>query len=221
MRATEDELANAHIEVLEGELKDKDEGKIPVKFNPSEYTVEKSVTYSDQSVPGRGSPITQFVSGGASTLSMKLLFDTYEDEDSGDVREKYTKKLDKLLAVDGALHAPPVCLFQWGSFEFTFVFQRLNKTFTMFRRDGTPVRATVDATLKRYSDPTRETKEDPHKSADKTKFRRVKPGDSLWGIAGEEYGDPAAWRTIAAANDIDNPRQVEPGTELTLPPLED
>jgi nucleoid-associated protein YgaU len=39
-------------------------------------------------------------------------------------------------------------------------------------------------------------------------------------MAHKEYSDPGQWRVIAEANDIDNPRLVEPGTELTLPPLE-
>ena len=44
-------------------------------------------------------------------------------------------------------------------------------------------------------------------------------GDALWRIAAEEYGDPAQWRPIAAANNITNPRVLEPGTELIIPSI--
>jgi hypothetical protein len=36
-------------------------------------------------------------------------------------------------------------------------------------------------------------------------------------LAAEHYGDPAAWRLIAAANDIDDPLNLPEGSVLTLP----
>jgi nucleoid-associated protein YgaU len=42
----------------------------------------------------------------------------------------------------------------------------------------------------------------------------------MWLLASREYGDPALWRKIAYANDIDNPWEVGAGTWLVLPPLE-
>lgn len=48
----------------------------------------------------------------------------------------------------------------------------------------------------------------------------VEKGDTLWDIADEEYGDPTKWEVIAEANDIENPRDLEPGTTLVIPELE-
>ncbi|MFI6658186.1 LysM peptidoglycan-binding domain-containing protein [Streptomyces sp. NPDC050523] len=54
----------------------------------------------------------------------------------------------------------------------------------------------------------------------------VAPGDSLWSIAGDEYGDPTAWREIYKANEgeaqpggrhFDNPDLIIPGQQLDLP----
>lgn len=192
--------------------------EIPCGFNPTEYSQETSVTYDEQSPPGLTTPITQFVSGDAETLSMELLFDTTES--GGDVREEYTDKLDALLAVDGELHAPPICRFIWGNdLNFKAVLQSANKRFTMFLSDGTPVRATVDVTFKKYDTPVHQKSDEPRSSPDKTKVRRVTEGESLWSIASREYGDPEQWRTIAQANGIENPRELQPGTELAIPPL--
>jgi nucleoid-associated protein YgaU len=44
-------------------------------------------------------------------------------------------------------------------------------------------------------------------------------GDTLSRIAFAEYNDPRAWRAIADANDLDNPRLLEPGMTLTIPIL--
>jgi nucleoid-associated protein YgaU len=47
----------------------------------------------------------------------------------------------------------------------------------------------------------------------------VKFGDRIDNIANEEYGDPAKWRPIAEANDMDDPDQLEPGHVLVIPAL--
>ena len=45
--------------------------------------------------------------------------------------------------------------------------------------------------------------------------------DSIWLMAAREYGAPKYWRLIARENRIDDPRAIEPGVVLVLPPLED
>lgn len=47
----------------------------------------------------------------------------------------------------------------------------------------------------------------------------MRRGETLTSIAAEEYNNPALWRVIAAANRLDNPRQITPGQRLTVPPL--
>lgn len=45
----------------------------------------------------------------------------------------------------------------------------------------------------------------------------IKPGDTLWKIALENYGDGYAWVKIANQNKIVNPDIIEPETTLILP----
>lgn len=214
--ATESNLKKALIQVLDRSGSPTDE--IPVLFNPTEYSLDKQVTYSDEDLPGRETPVTQFVSGEAETLSMDLFFDTYGTET--DVRE-HTDRIHELLEVDEDLHAPPVCRFVWGSLDFTSVLENASMNFTMFLSDGTPVRARVDVTFREYRSPGEETTTAPRQSADRTKVLTVTQGDTLWGIAAEVYGDPARCRPIAQANDIATPRTLDPGRQLVVPPLEE
>lgn len=191
---------------------------IKVLFNPTEYSMEKSNQFQDTSLPGLSSPITQFVSGGAQTLSMELFFDTYTDEKGKDVRV-YTDQITNLMRIDKDLHAPPICVFQWGKVQFKAVLERVSRRFTMFLADGTPVRAILNVTFKEYVTLEEQLKDPPRQSADRTKRRVVVQGDSLWLLAAREYGDPALWRLIARANGIDHPRRIAPGMELIIPPL--
>ena len=189
---------------------------IPVLFNPTQYSLDKSNQIAEIGIPGLGAPILQYVRGNTRTLSMELFFDTYEQQT--DVRE-HTNRIYELLAIDSDTHVPPVCTFTWGKFNFECVLDRVGGRFTLFLSDGTPVRATLSVTLKEFIDVTVEVRANPTQSADHTKTSTVKRGDTLSSIAAAEYGDPAAWRPIAKANGIDNPRVLEPGRALVIPPL--
>jgi hypothetical protein len=215
-RATDADLPKAKIVVLEGRNRGEE---IRFRFNPTEYSIDKGMNYGEQTIAGITTPLTQFVSGESETLSMELFFDTTEDEGATDVRE-HTNRLDWLLEIDSQLHAPPKCRFVWGTLEFKAVLESANKRFTMFRRDGTPVRARADVSFRRYRTPEEQSKENPKQSADRTTVWQVTGSDTLWLIADEEYGDPTKWRPIADANEIENPRDLRPGTELVIPKLE-
>lgn len=43
-------------------------------------------------------------------------------------------------------------------------------------------------------------------------------GDTISGLAHRAYGDWRLWRLIADRNSIVDPRKIEPGTRLLIPP---
>jgi Contractile injection system tube protein/LysM domain len=207
-------LEKAFIKPLEGTRKDR---RIEVLFNPGEYSIEKSNQYQSTSLPGVATPITQFVSGNASTLTLDLFFDSYEKGE--DVRN-YTNKFTDLLKIDSQLHAPPICEFHWGMLVFKATIEKISQKFTLFLDSGIPVRATLNTSFKEYKTITEQPQEEARQSADRTKQRILQEGDNLLLLANREYGDPSFWREIARANQIDNPRLVEIGRELIVPSLE-
>jgi nucleoid-associated protein YgaU len=187
-----------------------------VLFNPREYTVRKSTQWEPHKSPGLDSPEIEFTSGNSMTLSMELFFDTYEKRK--DVRE-HTDKVLALAQVDVDLHRPPRVLFTWGGFKFEGILEEVTQRFTMFTNSGMPVRATLNVTFKEYKTAADQMSAKPRNSPDHTKRRTVKQGETLSLIAGEEYDDPSEWRRIADANNIADPRDVKPGTVLTVPPI--
>ena len=207
-------LVSAVVQVLDGKSRPTD--VIPVLFNPEQYDLSKSIKYGSTEIAGLTTPVTQFASGDAETLSMELFFDTSEERT--DVRAA-TELLDQLVTVDGEQHAPPRCRFVWGSLVFTAVVERLEKSFTKFLPTGQPVRARVNVTFREYKTAKQQRDANPFFSSDTTSIRTVTGEETLWLIADEEYGDPGLWRRIAEANDIDNPRDLRPGQRLVVPEL--
>ena len=206
--------------------------RFEVLFNPAEYSIEKGNTFQSTSLPGLATPVTQFVTGNADTLSMELYFDTYAKSSRHpnvvqreDVRN-YTRKIANLMEIDPTLHAPPIVEFTWGpplgtpeGIQFQGILEKVSQKFTFFLDDGTPVRATLSVSFKEYKTVKQQLDEMKYQSADRTKRREVKDGEALWLFAAAEYGDPEKWRVIADHNQIENPRIVVPGTQLELPPL--
>lgn len=193
---------------------DKNSGKtIKVLFNPNAYTTQKGNTFAEVGLPGLEAPLIQFVRGQTAVLSMELFFDSYEE--GVDVRDKYIKDVLNLLEINPETHAPPICSFEWGSLSFTAVLEAANVNYTMFLADGKPVRATVRVTFKEFFTKSKVKRE----SADHTKIWVVKEGESLSFIAWKVYGNPAKWRPIAQANEIENPIKMKTGLRLVVPKL--
>ena len=219
------QLKKATITVLDGA----DKGKvISVLFNPTEYTFERSNSYKATSIPGLGTPLMQFVNGESDHLSMDLFLDDYTDpKGPTSLQQKENNPLTtrladltKLLEIDRDLHAPPPVRFNWGPLEFSAIIEKLGRKVTMFHPDGTPARATLSISFKEYRT-LRQQLEDPRReSSDKTKRRVVVGKERLWFIASREYEDPNEWTRIAAANDLDDPREIEPGDWLLIPPID-
>lgn len=196
-----------------------DAAVITVTFNPTEYSIDKSNVFSEASIPGLGSPIIQFSRGNARTLSLELLLDTYTFDRGKDLRKEYIARLERLIDIDGDLHAPPPCKVLWSSLEFIGVLESLRKRYVFFSDDGTPVRARVTLSFKEYVPVEIQQRATPLSSPDKTKTRVVKQGDSIWHMSAQAYGSPDHWRLIAQANKIDNPQVLEIGREIVIPPL--
>lgn len=187
-----------------------------VLFNPTNYSISKANQIAEAAVPGLNAPILQYVHGNTRTLDMELFVDTYEE---GTPVTSATDNVYNLLLIDPDTHAPPICEIAWGKFTFQGVLDHVNGKFTLFLSDGTPVRATLTVTFKEYIDVDQLVRVQPTHSADHRKVRVVKSGDRIDNIAGEEYGDPDCWRTIAEANYLNDPTELVPGQMLVVPAL--
>ena len=208
-----------------------------VRFNPTEYTLNKGAQIAEVTIPGLDSPILQFVRGQSETLSLDLFFDSTEDgmDDNAKSVTELTDKFYQLVKIDGETHAPPVCFFSWGA---NFPGQRLYKStgsqlrngfkclvesvrqrFTLFSPQGVPLRATLTVSLKEYKTLAEQMNEINKTSPDHSHTHVVQLGETLSQISYALYEDPAQWRAIADQNALLDPLDLERGTVLEIPTL--
>jgi hypothetical protein len=189
-------------------------------FNPEHYTIQRQNTYHLREglrVP----PPPQFKRLGRPTLTLSsLYFDTYE---TGGSLTKITNQLWELMSPPDAndpASTPPEIEFRWGTFSFKAVVCDLSIKFTLFDKDGEPLRA--EATISFIQTEGYDAK--PHQNPTSgggplLETRKIIEGDRLDLIAAEVYNDATEWRRIAAFNGIRNPKRLRPGQIIMIPPL--
>jgi hypothetical protein len=208
---------------------------LPVKFNPTEYTLNKAAQVAEVAIPGLDSPILQFVRGQTESLSLDLFFDTTESgmDDQATSVTTQTDPFYQLIKIDGKTHAPPVCFFSWGDqfpgqrnysstgsqqrHGFKCIVESVRQRFTLFSPQGVPLRATLTVSLKEYKTLAEQIDELNKSSPDHTRVHVVQQGETLSRIAAAEYNDPTQWRPIADDNKLDDPLALTPGLILSLP----
>src|SRR6266566_2065053 len=89
---------------------------IPVQFNPTEFSLDKSAQFAEITIPGLDAPLQQFVRGQSEKLTLDLFFDTTEHGMGGGATSvtTLTDTIYQLVKIEPDRHAPPICAFIWN-----------------------------------------------------------------------------------------------------------
>lgn len=116
----------------------------------------------------------------------------------------------------------PTLTFRWGNQTYLVTLNQLTINYTRFTPKGDPVRAVVDMTFNLAGTSGGLTKTNPTSGGLPGRRSHVLTGaETLAGLSTKTYGSPGGWRQIAAANGIQDPLRVAPGTRLYLPSPEE
>jgi hypothetical protein len=187
-------------------------------FNPNQLGFSRSVRYTVANAVGSSKPQVQYGGADPDQMSVELFFDGTGVVDSD---ETVRERIERLVAVtDFQRETHKACLLHlfWGKFNFRGVLEKLDIKYTLFERNGEPLRATATLSLKEALAPKEVNALEGATSPDLYQTWLVTDGDTIDGIAERVYGSPAWWRPVAEANRLGNPRALVAGQVLTLPP---
>ncbi|HEY7461212.1 MAG TPA: hypothetical protein VIC59_04995, partial [Gemmatimonadota bacterium] len=102
---------------------------------------------------------------------------------------------------------------------FRCVLESVRQKFTLFSPEGVPLRATLTVSFREYKTLNDQLEQLHLSSPDRTHVHVLQEGDSLASVAHRYYEKPGQWRHIASWNAIDDPRRLDPGAFLEVPPL--
>ena len=205
-------------------------GELECQFNPSELTIKKENKWSGDSSPSFNSPFFLYGGGGAASYDLDLFFDSYAAATSTqppkDVREFTNQLLSLTLRGVGysmflvPFAAPPFVTFIWGKIKlFDAVIKSVEIKYTLFAPDGTPIRAKARVSFLQNEIIGDDIipAQNPSSRTDPRRTRIAQSRQRLDQIAFEEYGDSRMWRTLAEANDMEDPFQLVDGQILVIP----
>ena len=139
-----------------------------------------------------------------------------------DLNTRLTELLDLIQKYNGDLHQSHYLKITWGSRinGFECFLESVDVTYTLFARNGDPLRAEVDITLIEDKSATKRKAEEGTSSPDLTRFLAVKSSDTLPQLAKNIYGDSTYYIQLAQVNGYDSFRQLREGSTIQIPPLE-
>ena len=215
-------LEKAELQELDGGFKPVPDGeRLRVQFNPETLKVSFSNQLKTPEGSQGGTAGLQFVGTGTTKLTLQLWFDVNapqsEEQTVDDVRRLTLRVALYMMPSKKNAKAPRAVRFIWGTFVFDGVMESLEETLEMFSPDGRPLRASVNVGLTQqritfsFFEPTREK---PPAVGTQPKVQAT-AGATVQGMA-SDAGKADQWQDIAAANGIENPRQVEKGTVIDM-----
>jgi len=197
--------------------------RLKFKYNPEQFSLSKRTSWTNDgfSLESDWQEPT-YNSTSPASLQLDIFLDAFEEltgDVSGDVNKliDWTKPRSMLI---GPPH-PPLLEFMWGMTNvlpgLRFYLESVDANYTLFRVDGTPIRATCKLSLVEATNPA--ARQNPTSGgASGMESHLLLEGETLHSVAWDAYGDPGLWRAIAGFNDIDDPMRVAPGTLVLIPP---
>jgi len=213
-------LEKAKFDLLEDDFKTLQKGTtVFVQFNPESLKVSLSNQIQQPKNAGdqTGPPSMQFVGAGTMKMAVQLWFDA-ASASQDDVRPA-TKKIRNLITPqpgkEKGSFIPPFVSFSWGTFRFDGILESLEETLEFFSPDGKPLRASVSVSMINQKLQFFPGEDRAAKTAGNKPLASAPQGASLQSMA-TSAGQGGNWQAIAAANGIDNPRQLATGQLIDL-----
>lgn len=200
-----------------------------VYINPEKYTRQCEIVYCDPQAQGSSGGSPEFSKVKSDVVSLQLVFDgtgavpgpvpgVSPFTDDG-ITEQIEAFMAAVFNFDGQIHSPKFLELSWGTLVFRCRLKSLSITYTLFKPDGTPLRARAETSFVQYADKDELARRANTSSPDLSHLVTVAAGDTLPLLCARIYGSSVYYAKVAMDNGLTDFMVLEPGSRLLFRPL--
>ncbi|MBD2325976.1 hypothetical protein [Alkalinema sp. FACHB-956] len=195
-------------------------GEFAAYINPNEITLSYEMEYDSAQGAGTTNSRMTFKKVKPGDLSLTFFIDgTGANGSKIDVQQK-VESFQTVTGYNGNIHRPNYLKVVWGTLQVKrCILKSASIAYKLFKPDGIPLRAVITANFTDNADDQTRVALAQDQSPDLTHVRLIKAGDNLPDLCYQIYGDPSYYLEVAQANELENFRQLTPGSKLFFPPL--
>lgn len=196
-----------------------------VLINPEKYTHGYKIKYTDPKGQGSNGGSPNFNKIPSETVGFEIVFDgtgVVPSQTLGtpvDVKTQIDAFKELVFGYSGKIHETKYVVLSWASLRFKCRLVSLDLNYTLFKPDGSPLRATAKAQFTGFNDEAELAAEATKSSPDMSHLVTVKAGDTLPLLCWDVYGRSDLYIQVARVNGLVGFRDLSAGTRLLFPPL--
>lgn len=191
-------------------------------LNPESIKWNRTIEYNEQHPIDASSSSQKYKSTPSDNLSFDIVIDCTGVVDSKrtDLAAEIKTLEDIVYTYNGDIHRPNFVKIQWGNdLVFLSVLKSFDTTYTLFKPDGSPLRAKISLSFGQYISPEKRKKEDNENSPDITHLVEVTQGQTLPQLSNKMWNSPYYYIQVAHYNNLNKFRHLKGGSKLIFPPI--
>lgn len=191
-------------------------------INPDNIKWQKNIEYNEQQAPNTSSASQKYKSTPSDKLSFEIVIDGTGiiDPKRTDVSKDIATLENIIFTYNGKIHRPNFVKVQWGKdLIFKGVLISFDTSYTLFRPDGSPLRAKISLSFSQYIAPQTVKKDDNQQSPDVTHLVTVEEGMTLPQLCDNIWDDEKYYIEVAKYNGLNKFRNLKGIQKLIFPPI--
>jgi Contractile injection system tube protein len=191
-------------------------------INPDSVKWQRKVEYTEEQAPDSSTPSQRYKYSPNDTLSFEVVIDCTGIVDSKRTdMAKETAALENIVfTYNGEIHRPNFVITRWGQkLTFKGVLTSFDTSYTLFKPDGSPLRAKISLGFSQYVSPATRKKNDKDESPDVSHLVNVEEGMTLPQLCDKVWNDDSYCVQVARFNDLNKFRNLKGIQKLIFPPI--
>jgi hypothetical protein len=192
-----------------------------VMINPDSLKWQRIIEYNEQQSPDSSAASQKYKSTPSEKLNFDIVIDCtgIVDSDRTDMPTEMKALKQIVYSYNGDIHRPNFVKIQWGKdIIFKGVLTSFDTSYTLFKPNGSPLRAKISLAFDNYISPSTVAKMEDKHSPDVTHLVNVVQGMTLPQMCRSVWNDDAYYVQVARYNKLNKFRHLKVD-KLIFPPI--